>query len=143
MRVERAESGEACAKAKDVLVHLRPQLARLSAAEFEVCVKRMQAEGYRLVLGRDKAGAAVAAAGYRIFELFAHGRVLYVDDLVVDPGARSRGCGRAMLEWLADVAREEGCASLQLDSGTQRVEAHRFYLRERFSIRSFRFVRPL
>jgi len=143
MRVERAESGEACAKAKDVLVHLRPQLASLSPAEFEARVRRMGAEGFRLVLGRDKAGAAVAVAGYRILEMFAHGRVLYVDDLVVDPAARSRGCGRAMLEWLADVAREEGCASLQLDSGTQRVEAHRFYLRERFAIRSFRFVRPL
>lgn len=143
MRVERAESGEVLAAAKAVLVHLRPRLADVSAKDFAQVVRQMETEGYRLVVGRDASGAAVAVAGYRIFEMFAHGRVLYVDDLVVDPLARSRGCGRAMLEWLADVAREEGCASLQLDSGTQRVEAHRFYLRERFAIRSFRFVRPL
>lgn len=36
-----------------------------------------------------------------------------------------------------------GCHELDLDSGTHRTGAHRFYLRERFDIVAFHFARPL
>jgi hypothetical protein len=34
-----------------------------------------------------------------------------------------------LLAWLAEKAKEAGCAELHLDSGIQRVEAHAFYER--------------
>jgi hypothetical protein len=42
-----------------------------------------------------------------------------------------------------ELARNRGCSSIQLDSGTHRVKAHRFYFRERYTITSFHFARPL
>jgi GNAT superfamily N-acetyltransferase len=53
---------------------------------------------------------------------------LYVDDLVTDEAHRSSGWGRQLLRWLTDEARRHACAKLVLDSGVQRVDAHRFYL---------------
>ena len=44
-----------------------------------------------------------------------------------------------MLHWLMELARTEGCDAFSLDSGTQRQEAHAFYLRERLRITSFHF----
>ena len=52
---------------------------------------------------------------------------------------RSRGYGKAMLDWLKAQARQLGCERLQLDSGTQRQDAHAFYLREGLRIECFHF----
>jgi GNAT superfamily N-acetyltransferase len=94
--------------------------------------------GYRLAYVEE--GSRVAAvAGFRILEGLAWGKFLYVDDLVTDESLRSRGHGRELLRWLADHAREKGCAELHLDSGVQRFGAHRFYLREGMDITSHHF----
>lgn len=85
--------------------------------------------------------AVLGLAVWRVLEKTTCGRELYVDDLVTDEARRSRGIGNALIARLAGQARNFGCASLALDSGTQRHAAHRFYLREGFSIVSFRFNR--
>ena len=73
----------------------------------------------------------------------SRGRVLRVDDLVTDPACRSSGYGVTLLDRLAAEAVRLGCAGIERDSGTRRTDARRFYLRERFAIRSFHCVRPL
>ena len=105
-------------------------------------VRRMQVDGFQLAALRED-GVVRAVAGFRIFENLFSGRLLYVDDLVTDQTTRSRGHGHALLDWLADRALENDCVTLELDSGTQRVDAHRFYLRERMNIVSFHFIRKL
>jgi GNAT superfamily N-acetyltransferase len=67
------------------------------------------------------------------------GKELYVDDLVSDEKARSKGYGRKLLRWLIARAKREKCLLFELDSGTHRVDAHRFYLRERMIIQAFHF----
>jgi GNAT superfamily N-acetyltransferase len=118
-----------------VMAELRPHLARDG---FQERIARQQAEGYRLAyLEHD--GEVRAVAGYRLLEMLAFGRSLYVDDLVTRAADRSRGYGDRLFDWLVAEARGAGCVMLHLDSGTQRVEAHRFYFRKRMAIRSFRF----
>lgn len=122
-----------------VMRHLR---ADLDAAG---CAARYAAghpDGYRLTALLDD-GACRAVAGWRVSTTLAHGRNLYVDDLVTDPSARSQGHGAALLAHLADRARETGCARLHLDSGVQRDAAHRFYFREGLHISSYHFVLDL
>lgn len=122
-----------------VMAQLRPQLER---AEFVTRVRRQMAGGYRLaVLSADNSVKAVA--GYRITENLAWGRFLYVDDLVTDQAARSQGYGKALLAWLTGQARQNGCAQLHLDSGAQRKDAHRFYLREDMENAGFHFSMQL
>ena len=72
-------------------------------------------------------------------EMLAVGKHVYVDDLVTDAGVRSRGHGKALLDWLKAEAKRLGCARLQLDSGTVRKDAHAFYLREGLRIEAFHF----
>lgn len=122
-----------------VMHELRPHLV---AEEFVARVRRMQAEGYHLAMLVED-GVVRAVAGYRYYEKLFSGKNLYVDDLVTAPSQRSRGHGRALLAWLADEARARGCDQLELDSGVQRFEAHRFYFRERMHVSSYHFVRSL
>ena len=59
------------------------------------------------------------------------GRRAWVEDLAVDPARRSQGAGKALLDAAKDWARARGASLLELDSGDARVDAHRFYRRER------------
>lgn len=64
-------------------------------------------------------------------------------DLVTDSARRSRGHGKALLHSLIQRARDEGCRALDLDSGVQRFDAHRFYLANRMIISSHHFTLKL
>ncbi len=110
----------------------------LDEAEFVAQARRQLAEGWHAVaLFQDDVPRAFA--GWRAQEMLAHGRLLYVDDLVTDAHARSGGHGKALLDWLKAEARRQGCRKLELDSGTQRHGAHAFYLRERMRISAHHF----
>lgn len=119
---------------------LRPHLRE---EEYLPTISRMRdTDGYRLaasIEGKERP----CVAGFRCGENLVHGKYLYVDDLITLPSARSRGHGKAMLDWLAGMGRKDGCKVLVLDSGVQRFGAHRFYLRERFDIVCHHFLRPL
>jgi GNAT superfamily N-acetyltransferase len=94
-------------------------------------VQRQQRQrGYRLVAGYGKAAReeeVVAVAGFTFRENLAAGRHMYVEDLVVDSNCRSRGVGTSLFAWLEQEAQKCGCDSIHLDSGLQRIDAHRFY----------------
>ena len=118
-----------------VLAQLRPGVepARLLAL-----ARIQEREGYRL-LALNENGVVAAVAGFRIAHNLAWGRYLYVDDLVTDGARRSRGHGRRLMDWLIDHATREKCDELHLDSGVQRLGAHRFYLRLGMDITSHHF----
>jgi GNAT superfamily N-acetyltransferase len=137
--VRLAETAGEIERCFPVMAHLRPHLV---AAEFVGLVEAQQAQGYRLAYLEDE-GIVVALAGFRVMEVLATGRTLYVDDLVTDEARRSRGHGKVMLDWLQAYARGQGCATFSLDSGTHRQEAHAFYFRERMRVTSFHFAKKL
>ena len=64
---------------------------------------------------------------------------LYVDDLNTDETRRSHGHGKILMDWLKREAKERGCVQLQLDSGVQREQTHRFYFREGLTINCYHF----
>lgn len=85
----------------------------------------------------------VAVAGWRIIANTSAIRKLYVDDLSTAASERSRGYGRMLLDELRERAVAAGCRRLDLDSGVQRFDAHRFYLRERMNIDAHHFSQHL
>lgn len=112
---------------------LRPHLDRPS---FLSQVRRQQGLGYRIVASRaqEPEGLVVSAAGFRLAEFLAWGKVLYIDDLTTLPQARGEGAGGTLLAWLEEHAREQGCSALHLDTGYGRHDAHRLYLRRGFEL---------
>jgi GNAT superfamily N-acetyltransferase len=118
-----------------VMSQLRPLLI---ASEFVSRVQAQQVEGYQIAF-LEHQNAIVSVAGFRVQTMLSSGKTLYVDDLVTDANARSQGHGEAMLQWLIALAREAGCDTFSLDSGTHRQDAHAFYLRHRLRITSFHF----
>lgn len=126
------------------LVQLRPHL---DESLLRSIYRAGYAEGLRFTAVYDDDhyddDHCVAVAGWRIVNSTHAIRKLYVDDLVTDAAARSGGYGHALLEELEKRAAAAGCRVLDLDSGVQRFDAHRFYLRERMHIASHHFVKQL
>ncbi len=85
----------------------------------------------------------MAVAGWRVIANTSAIRKLYVDDLSTAAAERSSGHGKTLLTKLIERGQELGCTSIDLDSGVQRYEAHRFYLRERMNITSHHFSRNI
>jgi GNAT superfamily N-acetyltransferase len=123
---------------------LRSHLA--DEAEFVRRVDDLQRpQGYHLAGVVEDDGSVSAVAGFRVLEMLAYGRILYIDDLSTLPSARRRGHGRALLDWCAAAAAREGCVALQLDSnvGPERQDAHRLYFNSGMRISSYHFTRSL
>lgn len=122
-----------------VMAQLRPHLTK---DEFMRRVKLQQPEGYQITFVEAE-GTVKSVAGWRIQNMLAHGKFLYVDDLVTDEHSRSQGYGDQLFDWLVEYAKAEGCERFHLDSGVQRFAAHRFYLRKRMEIVSHHFAMKL
>jgi GNAT superfamily N-acetyltransferase len=138
---ELPDDAGALASAYAVMVQLRPHIERVD--DFIEQVRLQMHEGFRLVAARDESGTIHALAGFRIMTMLFRGRQLYVDDLVTDSASRSSGYGAALFEWLVAEGRRLQCRELHLDSGVQRFDAHRFYLRQRMAIVGHHFALSL
>ncbi len=119
-----------------VMAELRPHL---DAAGFADRVRAQGVDGYQLAC-QVVNGKVVTVAGFRTVLNLAWGRFLYVDDLVTAATQRGHGHGGRMLDWLKTRARETGCDALHLDSGLQRLDAHRFYEAHHLSNTSLHFA---
>ncbi len=124
MKIRAAETDEEIRACFPVMAERRPKLRE---EDFVSIIRAMEGEGYRLAFLSVDGSPPLCVAGYRLETRLWCGRILYVDDLVTAETERSKGYGAAMLEWLKETARKEGCAELHLDSGMWRKDAHRFY----------------
>ncbi len=122
------------------LHELRPHLLE---HEFVARIQRqMKSYGYVLVYIPSH-GQIVAAAGYRIAEFLAWGKIFYVDDLITRSAFRNCGYGAILLDWLVEKAKKLYCDQFHLDSGVTRHEAHRLYLSRKLQISSHHFSKEL
>jgi GNAT superfamily N-acetyltransferase len=135
-RIAIASSPEEIRRCYPVMRELRTHFE--DADRFIEQVQRQHGQGYQLAF-LESDGEIRAVAGYRYLESLFSGRNLYVDDLVTLDADRSRGFGGELINWLIKEASAHGCETLELDSGVQRFDAHRFYFSKRMSISSYHF----
>lgn len=118
-----------------VFKELRPHL---NEEGFVAQVLRQMAASYQII-GLVQAGEVVSAAGFRLAEHLAWGKILYVDDLATLSTHRGQGFAQELLAWLIKHAREQQCQGVHLDSGHQRHSAHKLYHKMGLSITSHHF----
>jgi GNAT superfamily N-acetyltransferase len=134
--VRKLKTDDEILAARAVMRQLRPQIPETTY--LETVRRMMQTDGY-LQAAVFAGNTVVAVAGYRFMEMLYAGKTLYVDDLNTDEACRSRGHGRVLMDWLKGEAKDRQCVQLQLDSGVQREQTHRFYFREGLTINSYHF----
>lgn len=137
MKILIAESDEALEICFAVVQQLRPHL---TLNNYLSQVRRQQKKtGYQIAYVQVD-GRVVATAGYLFRETLGDGLFLNVDDLVTDQTERSKGYGATLIAYLYKIAKENGCATIQLDSAVHRADAHRFYDREGYRVTARHFA---
>lgn len=97
---------------------------------------------YCLVWRED--GEAAAVLAMRVGPALSRaGKVAEITELVVKQTLRSKGIGHQLFLRAQMIAKEEGCARLEVDSNQKRVDAHRFYEREGMRKTHFKLVKSL
>ena len=130
-------------KELDVIYEVLSQLrVNLSFKEFDDLVYDMRHMDYKMI-GLFERGTLITFAGVSVQTNFYHKRHLFVFDLVTDENYRSKGYGKEMLDYLEVYAKTAMCENIVLSSGFEKEDAHKFYEREKFSKKSFMFVKSL
>ncbi|MBK8202484.1 MAG: GNAT family N-acetyltransferase [Bdellovibrionales bacterium] len=101
-----------------------------------------EADGYEIV-AIESDNVILAVMGYRILHDFAHGKHLYIDDLVSTESHRSLGLGAKLLKYAEDLAKELDCNGLRLCTGIENERGKKFYERHDWKQRSFAYKRKL
>jgi PhnO protein len=63
--------------------------------------------------------------------------------LIVDENYRGQGIGKELLSAIEQIAAGSECVCLEVASGKQREDAHRFYTREGFAFDHYKFTKEL
>lgn len=121
--IQQYETKEELLRGFQILKQLR---THLSEESFFERYEEMKKEGYKLI-GLEDHGLTVAVAGIIILTNFYNGKHVFVYDLVTNQNSRSNGYGKQLLAYIHEFGKENGCELVSLQSGLQRIDAHRFY----------------
>jgi GNAT superfamily N-acetyltransferase len=122
-----------------VFTFLRPHL---SETQFIHAVQIQAEEGFQIAVIKHN-DEVLAATGFRFQHFLYAGKVLYVDDLITHPAKKKSGLASTLIAWLNEKAKTEDCSELHLDSGYQRNDAHRLYLKSGFDLTSHHFSKKV
>jgi GNAT superfamily N-acetyltransferase len=84
--------------------------------------------GAELVVAEDE-GEVVGTTFYAVLPAFAHQTRPFciVEYVVVDEKLRSKGIGKALMDYCKERAKAAGCYKIMLASSKFRTRAHKFY----------------
>jgi GNAT superfamily N-acetyltransferase len=99
----------------------------------------IESEDVEILVADDEGTVVGICTVYDDIDSVRFGRRAWVEDLAVAPDHRSQGAGKALLDAAKAWGRARGASRLELESAEARVDAHRFYERERPGWRSISF----
>lgn len=121
--IQKLTSQEQWIEAFPVLNQLRTDLTEESYLEL---LQEMQRDGYTLfALYNNNRIVSVAGLSWRVN--FYNKKHIFIYDLVTDIEYRSFGYGEKLLLYIHSWAKEAGAEYVALESGSKRINAHRFY----------------
>ena len=135
MNIKIAKNDDETIKCFPTMSELRPHLKK---EDFLSQIKRQEDQGFFLAYLEDKE-KVLAVSGFHLTENLANGKYIYIDDLITSKKSRSKGYGDELIKWIVEFAKKNNCSVIELDSGVQRFDAHRFYLRNKMKISCHHF----
>jgi GNAT superfamily N-acetyltransferase len=98
-----------------------------SAEQYETVWRQLMAGSEFLAFGARLDGVLVGITHYFFHPAVWYGEVCYLQDLFVAEAARGQGAARALIERVADAARDRGASSLYWHTQEQNERARLLY----------------
>ncbi|OGW42406.1 MAG: hypothetical protein A2010_13950 [Nitrospirae bacterium GWD2_57_9] len=103
----------------------------------------IEADEYDLVCA-EKGQEIVGFASLAVLQNFwQEGLIMYITTMIVDEKHRGRGIGKTLMARIAEIARQRGCAKIELESAFHRTDAHAFYEKMGFEKRAYFFSKDI
>ena len=121
---------------------LRPQFLT-DCAKYPDYLRLMVSENQQVLLAFDGNQQLVGLAMFNMHHNTYQGKILFLEDLVIEESLRGTGVGEQVLQECERLAKQEGCSHLSLDSGVFRGRAHKFYFVHDYIADCFHFSKAL
>ena len=132
--VEIYEATEVTTELVEAMARLVPQLSRSNPPPSASALQEIvDSDAVTLLIARDHSGV-IGTLTLVLFRI-PTGIRAWIEDVVVDEGARGSGVGRSLNEAAIEHALAAGAVSVDLTSRPSREEANRLYQRMGFSKR--------
>ena len=140
--VEIYEATEVTEELVEAMERLVPQLSRSNPAPSATALQEIvDSDAVTLLMARDRSGM-IGTLTLVLFRI-PTGIRAWIEDVVVDEGARGSGVGRSLNEAAIEHALAAGAVTVDLTSRPSREDANRLYQRMGFSKRetnAYRFT---
>ena len=132
--VEIYEAGEVTDELVEAMARLVPQLSSSNPPPSAAALQEIiDSDAVRLLMARDRSGV-IGTLTLVLFRI-PTGIRAWIEDVVVDEGARGSGIGRSLNEAAIEHALAAGAVTVDLTSRPSREDANRLYQRMGFSKR--------
>ncbi len=112
----------------------------VSQSIFDQRLAEMVGYGYR-AMAAFEGEEMIGCCGFWVRTRFWCGHEFDIDNFVVHPHRRSQKIGEQMLQWLEAKAQEEKCELIVLDAYADSFRAHRFYLKNGYSLTGYHITK--
>jgi ribosomal protein S18 acetylase RimI-like enzyme len=131
-----SEPTEVTEELVEAFAALIPQLSSSSPPTSRAeLVEMIRSEADTLFVARDVDGRIVGTLTLAVFRIPTGVRA-WIEDVVVDDGARGKGVGDALVDAAVIKARAAGAKTVDLTSRPSREAANRLYVRKGFELRT-------
>ncbi len=129
MVIELLQRDRLSASTLDELRRLLPHLTTREVDPAQTASAVLQDPSVTLLVAREHSPGPIEGMVALVVYQVLTGRRARIEDLVVDPSARGRGVGEALMEQAVRLARQAQADVVDLTSNPRRQAAHRLYLR--------------
>ena len=114
----------------------------LGVADTQKNIARLSSSSGDTVLVAEAASAVVGVISFHVMPLFhVAGNLGRITSLVVSSQWQRHGVGRKLVQAAEDFAWSQGCLRIEVTSGDQREDAHKFYQNLGYQLDERRFIK--
>lgn len=114
----------------------------MTLEKYNELLQKMLPHNYRQVVAFDGI-QAVGLSGIWIGHKLWCEKYLELDNVVVHEDYRSKGVGAQLYQFIEELAKEEQCSMVALDSYTTNFAAHKFFYNHGMVPKGFHFIKYL
>ena len=140
MQIKEIQTREEINQTLAVLVQIYDGINKDHYAE---SILSMIEHGYKIAAVFEDAmienGRCIGVVGVRVAHKLQHGRIIEIEDFMIDRKKRGIGVGKMLLRWVEWQAAVFQCSNIIGNLETKRQESQRIFSRENFILDGFLF----
>lgn len=144
MQIKEVQSREEILETANVLAQIYDELNKETYIED---ILNMMQRGYKMAaVFEDKEvenGRCIGVVGARVIRKLHYGKVIEIEDFMIDRAKRGIGVGKMLIRWVEFQATLFGCKNIVSTLETKRLESQRIYAREGFILDGFFFRKAM